>query len=61
VLGDLAGGWALPRAPRRAADRRYVLAAAGLLAQAHPGAAVGLLEEAFGPLPGPGGAGPVKS
>jgi uncharacterized protein (TIGR01319 family) len=36
VLGDVAGGWVPPRAPRRIADREYVLAAAGLLAQDHP-------------------------
>jgi uncharacterized protein (TIGR01319 family) len=36
VLGDVAGGWALPRAPRRIVDGEYVLAAAGLLAEDHP-------------------------
>ena len=30
------GGWQLPRAPEVVVDRDYVLAAAGLLAQAHP-------------------------
>jgi uncharacterized protein (TIGR01319 family) len=43
VLGDTAGGWAAPAAARRVVDSRYVLAAAGLLAAEHPGAAVGLL------------------
>ncbi|WP_067499810.1 glutamate mutase L [Actinoplanes sp. TFC3] len=35
VLGDTAGGWALPRAARQVVDSRYVLAAAGLLAAEH--------------------------
>ncbi len=43
VLGDLAGGWALPRRPRRVIDSAYVLAAAGLLAADHPAAAAGLV------------------
>jgi hypothetical protein len=43
VLGDTAGGWAAPVAPRRVVDTQYVLAAAGLLAAEHPGAAAGLL------------------
>ena len=51
VLGDLAGGWALPRSPRRAADLRYVLAAAGLLAGPHPRAAAAVVGRAFGQLP----------
>jgi uncharacterized protein (TIGR01319 family) len=33
------GGWQLPRAPRVTVDHDYVLAAAGLLAAAHPAAA----------------------
>ncbi|MEO7980186.1 MAG: glutamate mutase L [Sporichthyaceae bacterium] len=43
VLGpatsDLAGGWAVPEQARTVVDTRYVLAAAGLLAQQHPEAA----------------------
>lgn len=40
---DIEGGWLLPRAPRTAVDRDYVLAAAGLLAAEHPDAARTLL------------------
>jgi hypothetical protein len=36
---DLEGGWQLPRAPRVVVDHEYVLAAVGLLAEAHPEAA----------------------
>ncbi|WP_285789986.1 glutamate mutase L [Micromonospora sp. NBRC 101691] len=36
VLGDHAGGWAVPRAARAVVDASYVLAAAGLLAADHP-------------------------
>jgi uncharacterized protein (TIGR01319 family) len=43
VLGDTAGGWAVPAQARRTVDTEYVLAAAGLLAGDQPGAAVGLL------------------
>ncbi|RIV37393.1 glutamate mutase L [Micromonospora radicis] len=43
VLTDHAGGWALPRAARPVVDAEYVLAAAGLLAAEHPGAARALL------------------
>lgn len=43
VLADVAGGWAAPAAARRVVDRRYVLAAAGLLAGPEPAAAAGLL------------------
>ena len=43
VLGDTAGGWAMPRTVRRVVDSEYVLAAAGLLAQDHPAAAVALV------------------
>jgi hypothetical protein len=39
VTGEFPGGWQLPRAPRVAVDTDYVLAAAGLLADAHPDAA----------------------
>ncbi|MGI5241416.1 glutamate mutase L [Dactylosporangium sp. CA-139066] len=42
VLGDHAGGWALPRNPRAGVDTAYVLAAAGLLAGEHPAAAAHL-------------------
>ncbi len=45
---DHAGGWPLPTDPRYAVDRRYVLAAAGLLADDHPGAARTLLAREFG-------------
>ena len=37
------GGWQLPRDPSVVVDRDYVLAAAGLLAEEHPGAAQRLL------------------
>jgi len=40
---DVPGGWQLPRAPRTVVDHDYVLAAAGLLAPAHPEAAHALL------------------
>ncbi|MEH1100089.1 glutamate mutase L [Micromonospora sp. CPCC 205561] len=43
VLGDHAGGWALPRAARPVVDVDYVLAAGGLLAAEHPEAAGALL------------------
>ncbi|MFC4042895.1 glutamate mutase L [Dactylosporangium siamense] len=43
VLHDHAGGWALPRDPHVTVDDRYVLAAAGLLADEHPAAAAALL------------------
>ena len=43
VLADVAGGWAAPAAARTVVDQRYVLAAAGLLAADHPGAAARLL------------------
>ncbi|WP_432824297.1 glutamate mutase L [Dactylosporangium sp. CA-092794] len=42
ALHDHAGGWALPRAPRVTVDAAYVLAAVGLLAADHPGAAARL-------------------
>jgi uncharacterized protein (TIGR01319 family) len=45
VLGDHAGGWALPRAAAGAVDVDYVLAAAGLLAAEHPATAVALLRD----------------
>ena len=43
VLADHGGGWALPRSARAVVDVDYVLAAAGLLAVAHPVAARALL------------------
>jgi hypothetical protein len=42
ALADHAGGWPLPAAARRVVDRRYVLAAVGLLAADHPDAAARL-------------------
>ncbi len=39
LVGEVEGGWQLPRAARVVVDRDYVLAAAGLLAAAHPEAA----------------------
>lgn len=44
VVGDGAGGWAVPRAPAFVVDAGYVLAPAGLLAERHPDAAVALLQ-----------------
>ncbi|MBB6627008.1 glutamate mutase L [Nocardioides sp. KIGAM211] len=49
---DLDGGWQLPRAPRVVVDADYVLAAAGLLAEAHPEAAYRLVRRV---LDDPGG------
>jgi uncharacterized protein (TIGR01319 family) len=43
ATGDRAGGWPLPENARVVVDRDYVLAAAGLLAQDHPGAAARLV------------------
>jgi uncharacterized protein (TIGR01319 family) len=40
---DAQAGWQLPESPRAVVDRDYVLAAAGLLAAAHPEAAYALL------------------
>ncbi|MCK1845677.1 glutamate mutase L, partial [Micromonospora sp. R42004] len=48
VLTDPAGGWALPRAARPVVDVDYVLAAAGLLADDHPGAAAAMLRHHLG-------------
>jgi uncharacterized protein (TIGR01319 family) len=39
MVGEIEGGWQLPRGARVVVDRDYVLAAAGLLAAAHPEAA----------------------
>ncbi len=44
---DHAGGWRVPRSPRLTVDQRYVVAAAGLLAEDHPEAAAGLLRGAL--------------
>jgi uncharacterized protein (TIGR01319 family) len=43
VIGDVPGGWQLPRSPRVVVDEEYVLAAAGLLAADHPQAAHALV------------------
>ena len=50
VLTDHAGGWKLPLSPRLMLDRRYVVAAAGLLAADHGDAAGTLLREALQPV-----------
>ncbi len=42
---DATDAWQLPEHARLVVDRRYVLAAAGLLAEAHPQAAYALLQE----------------
>jgi uncharacterized protein (TIGR01319 family) len=47
VLSDHAGGWKVPRAPRLTVDQRYVVAAAGLLADDHADAAAALLRDAL--------------
>jgi uncharacterized protein (TIGR01319 family) len=47
VTNDHAGGWRVPRAPRLTVDQRYVMAAAGLLADDHPDAAAALLDGAL--------------
>jgi len=39
LVGEVEGGWQLPRSARVVVDRDYVLAAAGLLATVHPEAA----------------------
>ncbi len=44
VVGEVSGGWQLPRDPRVVVDRDYVLAPAGLLAERYPEAAYGLLQ-----------------
>lgn len=48
ALRDTAGGWVLPRGPKIVIDSAYVLAAAGLLAEEHPEAALGLLHDHLG-------------
>jgi uncharacterized protein (TIGR01319 family) len=47
VTTDHAGGWRVPSSPRVTVDRRYVVAAAGLLAPDHPDAAGTLLRDAL--------------
>ncbi len=47
VTSDHAGGWRVPSSPRVTVDRRYVVAAAGLLAPDHPDAAAALLRDAL--------------
>ena len=49
ATGDLAGGWAVPEKARTVVDARYVLAAAGLLAQEHPDAAAALVTGVLAP------------
>jgi uncharacterized protein (TIGR01319 family) len=48
-VGEVEGGWQLPRRPRTAVDTEYVLAAAGLLAARHPEAARRLVSGLAGP------------
>jgi uncharacterized protein (TIGR01319 family) len=50
VLTDHAGGWKVPRGPRLTVDQRYVVAAAGLLADDHGDAAAELLRGALVPV-----------
>jgi uncharacterized protein (TIGR01319 family) len=47
ATGDLGGGWAVPETARAVVDSRYVLAAAGLLADDHPEAGAALLSGAL--------------
>jgi hypothetical protein len=42
-VGEVEGGWQLPRRAEVVVDTDYVLAAAGLLAPAHPQAAAALV------------------
>jgi uncharacterized protein (TIGR01319 family) len=49
ALGDFAGGWPVPEKARTVVDVSYVLAAAGLLARDHPGAAARLLRTSLMP------------
>lgn len=48
--GEVSGGWQLPRDPRVVVDSDYVLAAAGLLAGAHPEAAYRLVRTLWQPV-----------
>jgi hypothetical protein len=47
-LGEVEGGWQLPRRAEVTVDADYVLAAAGLLAGAHPDAARRLVRRLAG-------------
>jgi hypothetical protein len=47
VTTDHAGGWRVPMGPRLTVDQRYVMAAAGLLADDHGDAAAALLRDAL--------------
>jgi uncharacterized protein (TIGR01319 family) len=47
VTTDHAGGWRVPAGPRLTVDQRYVVAAAGLLADDHADAAATLLRDAL--------------
>jgi hypothetical protein len=49
-VGDHAGGWRVPEHAALAVDARYVLAAAGLLADEHRLAAARLLAGSLVPL-----------
>jgi uncharacterized protein (TIGR01319 family) len=49
-IGEPPGGWQLPRDPRVVVDTDYVLAAAGLLAEAHPDAAYRLVRTLWEPV-----------
>ena len=49
ATADLAGGWAVPEKARVIVDDRYVLAAAGLLAQEHPDVAAALVTGVLAP------------
>ncbi|MEV0644400.1 glutamate mutase L [Phytomonospora sp. NPDC050363] len=53
AVADRSGGWPLPESAGVVVDSRYVLAAAGLLAQSHPVAALGLLRGQFQAVGGP--------
>jgi len=50
AVGELPGGWQLPRDPAVVVDRDYVLAAAGLLAEAHPESAYRLVGTLWQPV-----------
>jgi hypothetical protein len=44
AVGDVGGGWQVPERAETVLDRRYVLAAAGLLSHDFPTAAAALLQ-----------------
>jgi len=50
VRTDHAGGWKVPLTPRLTVDQRYVVAAAGLLAEDHAEDATSLLRDALVPV-----------